>query len=150
MQQHKCPGCGATIFTNAAGPSDYRETTVACQYCGSQFTVGNPNYREPHQPQVVNYTYNSTSYTYTDYSGRSSAWKSAGKGQHKFASIAFIILSFIAGLVAALMLLGGFTTEDKQLYGIAAFFGGMAVIFYLGGAASRRELKRRQREGVNY
>ncbi len=46
MDQVKCPGCGATVFS-APIAENQQEVTINCQYCGSQFQVNRNGYTIP-------------------------------------------------------------------------------------------------------
>ncbi|MBV7532884.1 hypothetical protein [Chitinophaga sp. sic0106] len=151
MQQSKCPSCGATVFDQANAGSDIREMVINCQYCGSQFTVSNPNYRDP-QPQNVSFSYKTTNFTYTDNSGtsRGNGWKEAGKGQHKFTSIAGQILAYIVAVPAVVCLLTGLIMWEPGAIIGGLMLGGFFLFFFLLSKASKRELKRRAEMGETH
>ncbi|SHK83092.1 hypothetical protein SAMN05444266_101290 [Chitinophaga jiangningensis] len=148
MQQSKCPSCGATVFDQANAGADVREMLINCQYCGSQFTVSNPNYREP-QAQSVSYTYNSTSFTYTNNTRPGTGWNQAGDWQHKFTSIFGLIMAYIVVVPAVICLGVGIFKRDGGAVAGGAILALAFMFFFLLAKASKKELKRRAAERGN-
>lgn len=148
--QHKCPNCGATVFSEPVSDSHQPEAIIHCQYCASQFSVNNPNYRpEPVSHTTTINTFSST-ITYRDISvsssSRSSSWSNAPDGQHKFARIAGYVIGglmapFVLGLwIAVLMNVPGLPMM------VPAIFTGLMLFFFFLAGRSGKELKRRRGE----
>ncbi|MGO4290202.1 hypothetical protein [Chitinophaga sp. RAB17] len=146
IQHTKCPGCGATVFSQPAMSGSNRpESTIQCEYCGSQFRVSNPNYRPD---PVVHTTINTYTTTYRNVPdsrpARSSGWSNASDREHKVARILGYIIGWLMSPFVLGLWIAAFMKVDDFPIMIPAMFTGIMLFFFFIASRSGRELRRRR------
>lgn len=145
IQHTKCPGCGGTVFSEpVTADVNQPESTINCEYCGSQFRVNNPNYRpDPVVYTTIN-TYNTAYENVSDTPYKSSGWRNASDGAHKVTRIlSYIIGGLMAPFVIGLWLVSFMNAEGLPIILPIIFTGLMLFFFFLANRCGK-ELKRRR------
>ncbi|MBC9934720.1 hypothetical protein [Chitinophaga qingshengii] len=142
MQAHKCPNCGASIFTDYVADSSQRKMKISCVYCDSRFTIDNPDY-EPPAPAHQRVEEHASAIPYN----ASTEWDLKVSRAVGYTLFGIFLFSSASMWIAVLR---DNSTNRSISTGLAIAFTLLSGLFYFIGNRSARKIKRRRAAGIFY